>query len=181
MNRDTTSRLPSCRSTTGSCNWELQALYTQNVLYAKLGELNCSVKKANTSLTGAEKGHLFRLRLQLAHNCQGPSYLVWVLVRHDANKIFHISGERPVACRRDPTAKIRLDEEFSTMDVSLVDWMEDRVSSLLLAMGLENPLASLVRLGTRAAPTTSGLSLTLLFGLSVFLEESLAIALSEHE
>ena len=96
MNRDTTSRLPSCRSTTGSCNWELQALYTQNVLYAKLGELNCSVKKANTSLTGAEKGHLFRWRHQLAHNCQGPSYLFWVLVRHDDNKILHTSGERPV-------------------------------------------------------------------------------------
>ena len=59
--------------------------------------------------------------------------------------------------------------------------MEDRVSSLLLAMELESALASLVGLGTRAIPATSGLSLALLFGLGVFLEESLAIALSENE
>ena len=31
MNRDTTGRLPSCCPTTGSCTWEIQALYTPSV------------------------------------------------------------------------------------------------------------------------------------------------------
>ena len=83
--------------------------------------LNCSVRKANTSATGAEKGHLLLCRHQLAHICEGPSYLFWLLAHQEANKILNTSGEKPAVCRRDLTEAIQLVGEFATLGVLLVD------------------------------------------------------------
>ena len=73
MKRETMGRFPNCCLSTGLWIWEIHALYTLMVLYARPRILNCSSKNAKTSTTGAENGSKFRCRHQLDQSFHGPS------------------------------------------------------------------------------------------------------------